>query len=143
MGTPDQRHAADDAMFSAVTRDIEVTVLPEFLPERSDEARGQFFWAYTIEIANNGANVVQLTHRHWIITDADGRREEIRGPGVVGEQPVLKPGEIFRYTSGCPLATRSGFMKGSYRMVEKDGAVFEAQIPLFALDVPHGARVLH
>lgn len=140
---PEKPTGSDDAIYSAVTRDIEITVLPEFVPERSDEARGEFFWAYTVEIANNGANAVQLTHRHWIITDAAGRREEVRGAGVVGEQPVLEPGEIFRYTSGCPLTTRSGFMVGSYRMVDGDGAAFDAQIPLFALDLPDSPRVLH
>ena len=132
-----------DAMYSAVTRHIEITVLPEFLPERSDEARGTFFWAYTVEIANTGTTPVQLTHRHWIITDAEGRREEVRGAGVVGEQPVLKPGDSFRYTSGCPLPTPSGFMAGSYRMVEEGGAAFEAEIPMFALDRPAARRVLH
>ncbi len=134
---------SDDAMYSAVTRHIEVTVLPEFQPERSDEERGTFFWSYTVEIANTGTTAVQLTHRHWIITDAAGRREEVRGAGVVGEQPVLKPGESFRYTSGCPLPTPSGFMAGTYRMVEQGGAAFEAEIPMFPLDRPQARRVLH
>ena len=134
---------SDDAMYSAVTRHIEVTVLPEFQPERSDEERGTFFWSYTVEIANTGTTAVQLTHRHWIITDAAGRHEEVRGAGVVGEQPVLKPGESFRYTSGCPLPTPSGFMAGTYRMVEQGGAAFEAEIPMFPLDRPQARRVLH
>ncbi len=141
MGQPSADLA--DAMYSAVTRHIEITVLPEFQPERSDEERGTFFWSYTVEIANTGATEVQLTHRHWIITDAEGRREEVRGAGVVGEQPVLKPGESFRYTSGCPLPTPSGFMAGSYRMVEQGGAAFEAEIPMFPLDRPQTRRVLH
>ncbi len=144
MGTSSTtRAAATDAMYSAVTRHIEITVLPEFVPERSDEARGQFFWSYTVEIANTGPTSIQLTHRHWIITDAEGRREEIRGEGVVGEQPVLQPGESFRYTSGCPLPTPSGFMAGSYRIVENGGDAFEAEIPMFPLDRPETRRVLH
>jgi ApaG protein len=134
---------AATALYSCVTRDIEITVSPEFVPERSDAAKGHWFWAYTIEIANQGTRVVQLTHRHWRITDANGRMEEVRGPGVVGEQPVLPPGGVFRYTSGCPLSTPSGFMVGSYRMVEENGEVFEAAIPMFSLDQPDVARVLN
>ena len=130
-------------MYSRVTRDIEITVLPEFVPERSDEERGQFFWAYTVEIANQGQSVVQVTHRHWKITDANGRLEEVKGKGIVGEQPVLKPGESFRYTSGCPLPTPSGFMVGSYRVVEESGTVFDAEIPMFSLDHPSSKRVLN
>ena len=130
-------------VYSCVTRDIEITVLPEFVPERSDEEHGQFFWAYTVEIANQGQTVVQVTHRHWKITDANGRLEEVRGKGVVGEQPVLKPGETFRYTSGCPLPTPSGFMVGTYRVVEDGGEVFDAAIPMFSLDQPSGRRILN
>lgn len=136
--------ASDPAhpLYTCVTRDIEVTVFPEFMPERSDEGRGQFFWTYTVEIANNGSTVVQLTHRHWKITDANGRLEEVQGKGVVGQQPVLKPGEVFRYTSGCPLTTPSGFMVGSYRVVVDGGEVFEAAVPMFSLDRP-AKRVLN
>ena len=130
-------------MYSCVTRDIEITVLPEFVPERSDEEHGQFFWAYTVEIANQGRVAVQVTHRHWKITDGNGRMEEVRGKGVVGEQPVLKPGETFRYTSGCPLPTPSGFMVGTYRVVEDGGEAFDAAIPMFSLDQPSGRRVLN
>ena len=132
-----------EPVYSCITRDIEITVLPEFMPERSDEARGQFFWAYTVEIANNGDGVVQITHRHWKITDANGHLEEVKGKGVVGEQPVLKPGDVFRYTSGCPLPTSSGFMCGSYRVVAEGGEVFDATIPMFSLDHPAGRRVLN
>ena len=89
-------------MYIAITNDIQVTALPDFLPERSDPAQNRYFWSYTIEIANLGRERVQLLSRHWIIIDANGRREEVRGPGVVGEQPVLEPGETFRYASGCP-----------------------------------------
>jgi ApaG protein len=130
-------------MYSCVTRDIQITVLPEFVPERSDADEATFFWAYTVEIANQGDMTVQLTARHWKITDANGKLEEAQGPGVVGEQPVLKPGETFRYTSGCPLTTPSGIMTGSYRMVTEKGDVFEAEIPVFSLDSPFARRVLN
>jgi ApaG protein len=130
-------------MYSRVTNDIQITVMPEFVPERSDADEATFFWAYTVEIANCGALTVQLTARHWKITDANGRLEEVRGPGVVGEQPVLKPGERFRYTSGCPLTTPSGIMMGSYRMVNEKGDIFDAEIPAFSLDSPYIARVLN
>src|SRR5665213_2224323 len=130
-------------MYSCVTQAIQITVLPEFVPERSDVDEATFFWAYTVEIANRSALTVQLTARHWKITDANGRLEEVRGPGVVGEQPVLKPGESFRYTSGCPLNTPSGIMSGSYRMVNEQGDVFDAEIPVFSLDSPFAPRVLN
>ena len=130
-------------MYRSVTHDIAVSVLPEYLPERSDVDRGHWFWAYTIEIANEGETAVQVTHRHWRITDANGHMEEVRGPGIVGEQPLLKPGETFRYTSGCPLGTSSGFMVGSYRILEEGGKVFEVDIPMFSLDPPAEKRVLN
>ena len=123
-------------MYTAVTRNIQVTVLPEFLRERSNPETGQFFWAYTIEISNHGDGDVQLTHRHWKITDDNGQLEEIRGPGVVGEQPTLAAGERFNYTSGCPLPTSSGIMVGSYQMEGPDGAMFNIDIPAFSLDSP-------
>ena len=132
-----------DIMYTCVTRDIEVKVLPEFVPERSDASLGHYFWAYTVEIANQGPHVVQVTDRHWRITDANGRVEEVRGSGIVGEQPVLQPGEMFRYTSGCPLTTPSGLMVGTYRVVETGGEVFEAEIPMFSLDSPFIKRVLN
>lgn len=130
-------------MYTRVTRDIEITVHPEFLPERSDVEEGHWFWAYTVEIANQGLTSIQVTHRHWKITDANGHMEEVRGPGIVGEQPVLKPGEVFRYTSGCPLPTPSGFMVGTYRCVAEGGDVFDAEIPMFSLDQPAAKRVLN
>jgi ApaG protein len=130
-------------MYSNITQNIHITVETEFVPDRSDVDQATFFWAYTVEIANQSPHTVQLTARHWKITDANGRLEEVKGPGVVGEQPVLKPGESFRYTSGCPLTTPSGFMTGSYQMVTDGGAVFEAVIPVFSLDSPYAARVLH
>ena len=130
-------------MYAAVTRNIKVTVEPAYSPERSDPDEPRFFWTYTVEIANLGDRTVQLTHRHWRITDAAGRLEEVRGPGVVGEQPTLRPGESFRYSSGCPLRTPSGVMVGSYRMVAEDGEVFDVAIPAFSLDSPQARRVLN
>ena len=100
-------------MYRAVTRNIEVQVTPRFVPDRSSPENNYFFWAYTIAITNNGTDTVQLKTRHWRITDASGRRQEVRGAGVVGEEPALKAGEAFEYTSGVPLQTPSGFMVGS------------------------------
>ena len=116
-------------MYRAVTRQIEVTVEPNFLPERSSAENRQFFWSYTVVITNSGKETVQLRTRHWIITDASGRKQEIRGEGVVGEQPVLAPGERFEYTSGVPLPTASGFMTGRYQMVTESGERFEIDVP--------------
>ena len=130
-------------MYRAVTRQIEVTVKPKFLPERSSIDKGQYFWSYTIVIINNGAETVQLRTRHWIITDATGRKQEIRGEGVIGEQPVLAPGERFEYTSGVPLATASGFMTGHYQMVSDSGERFDVDVPTFSLDSPDSKRVLN
>jgi ApaG protein len=130
-------------MYSAVTEHIKVTVRPEFAVDRSEPSDNRYFWTYAIEIANLGRKTVQLTHRHWRITDADGRLEEVKGAGVVGEQPTLKPGQAFRYASGCPLPTPSGIMVGQYRMVDEDGRVFSVQIPAFSLDSPYGKRVLN
>ena len=130
-------------MYKSMTQDIEITVEPQFLEERSDPSAGTYFWAYTIEIANRGERTVQLVSRHWRITDANGKLEEVRGAGVVGEQPILREGESFRYTSGCPLTTSSGFMAGSYRMVDEHGGSFDAEIPTFSLDSPHMRRVIN
>ena len=130
-------------MYRAVTRQIEVTVEPNFLPERSVVDRGQYFWSYTIIITNFGSETVQLKRRHWIITDANGRQQEIRGDGVIGEQPVLAPGERHKYTSGVPLTTASGFMTGRYQMVSESGEQFEIEVPTFSLDSPEGKRVLN
>jgi len=130
-------------MYMAVSHKIKVTVRPKFLAEQSEPEESRYFWSYTIEIANDGDRTVQLTHRHWKITDANGRREEVQGPGVVGEQPTLKPGDAFSYTSGCPLQTPSGIMVGTYRMVDESGAAFEVAIPAFSLDSPYAKRVLN
>ena len=112
--------------YRAVTRSIEVTVTPRFIAERSSPDNGYYFWSYTINITNCGAETVQLTTRHWRITDATGKQQEVDGPGVVGEKPVLKAGESFEYTSGVPLPTPSGFMRGTYGMVRTEsGVTFE------------------
>jgi ApaG protein len=130
-------------MYRAVTRHIEVTVQPNFMPERSSAENSRFFWSYTIVITNTGDETVQLRTRHWIITDGSGRRQEVRGEGVVGEQPVLAPGERFEYTSGVPLTTASGFMTGHYQMISETGERFEIEVPTFSLDCPDGRRVVN
>ena len=130
-------------MYRAVTRQIEVTVEPRFMPDRSSVERSQFFWAYSIAITNRGRETVQLRTRHWIITDATGRKQEVRGEGVVGEQPILAPGEHFEYTSGVPLGTASGFMTGRYQMESESGERFEIDVPTFSLDSPDSKRVLN
>ncbi|CAN5185106.1 Co2+/Mg2+ efflux protein ApaG [soil metagenome] len=130
-------------MYRAVTRQIEVVVEPCFLPERSSPEDGRFFWAYTVAIVNAGTETVQLKTRHWVITDGTGRSQEVSGEGVVGEQPVLEPGERFEYTSGVPLQTPSGFMSGNYQMVTEDGESFDIDIPAFSLDSPDHKRTLN
>lgn len=117
----------------AVTRGIRVHIDPRFDPPRSNPELGQWFFLYTVTIHNRSEKTVQLLTRHWIITDATGHVEEVRGPGVVGEQPVLAPGESFEYTSGCPLTTDVGKMEGSYQMVTGDGEAFDAVIAPFTL----------
>ena len=123
-------------MYSATTRAIEVTVRPQYLPGESDPAKFQFVWAYQVHIENKGDIAVQLRSRHWKITDALGRRQEVKGPGVVGQTPMLRPGEMFEYTSGTSLSTPSGFMGGSYQMVSELGENFDIEIPTFSLDTP-------
>lgn len=130
-------------MYSALTQDIRVTVRPEFSTERSEPSEDSYFWIYTIEIANQGRRKVRLTHRHWRITDALGHVETVDGPGVVGEQPTIAPGQAYRYSSGCPLKTPSGFMVGCYDMVDDEGHKFEVEIPAFSLDSPFLRRVVN
>jgi len=127
-------------MYEAVTRGIRVRVTPEFSEDRSDADEGQYFWIYTVEITNDSEVAVQLKTRHWLITDANGRRETVRGPGVVGKTPRLEPGENFTYTSGCPLTTPSGIMAGSYQMQLADGEMIDVKIPAFSLDSPYASR---
>ena len=130
-------------MYRAVTRNIEVTVTPRFLAERSSPDNGYFFWAYSIAITNTGSETVQLRTRHWRITDALGRLQEVKGAGVVGEEPVLKPGQSFEYTSGVPLPTPSGFMTGTYGMQTETGGGFEVEIPTFSLDCSYGEQTIN
>lgn len=120
----------------ATTRGVTVTVTVRYVPENSEPHQNHYFFAYTIRIANQGEETVQLLTRHWLITDAAGRVEEVRGPGVVGEQPVLEPGESFEYTSFCPLSTPFGSMQGSYQMVTASGAAFDAEVARFELTQP-------
>lgn len=133
----------DDTMYRAVTRNIEVVVTPRFVADRSSPENSYFFWAYTIAITNNGVETVQLKTRHWRITDANGRRQEVRGAGVVGEEPVLKSGEAFEYTSGVPLQTPSGFMVGTYGMVSASGEHFDIEVPAFSLDSVENRRTIN
>jgi ApaG protein len=130
-------------MYRATTRNVQITVTPEYSSDRSEPSEGEYFWAYTIEILNLGEEAVQLVSRHWKITDANGRTEEVKGAGVVGKQPVLKQGERFEYTSGVPLSTPSGLMSGTYQMVTEDGDDFDAEVPAFSLDSPSAKRVMH
>jgi ApaG protein len=130
-------------MYRAETRKIEIVVTPRFEPERSSPGNGYYFWSYTINIANLGRETVQLKTRHWKITDAQGRLQEVKGPGVVGEEPTLKAGERFEYTSGVPLPTPSGFMTGSYGMVSASGEQFDVEIPAFSLDSSHAERTIN
>jgi ApaG protein len=120
----------------AVTRGIRVQVKSAFVPERSDPDAGEWFYAYRVRIANESDATAQLLSRHWVIIDGRGRVEEVKGPGVVGEQPVLRPGQSFEYTSGCPLRTPHGSMHGSYQMVTGNGERFDAEIAPFALGEP-------
>lgn len=124
-------------MYSATTNTIRVTVEPMYLEEQSAPAENQYVWAYHVLIENMGGGTVRLLTRHWRITDSLGRIQEVRGAGVVGEQPVLSPGQSFEYTSGTPLPTPSGIMVGSYGMQADNGERFDVDIPAFSLDSPH------
>jgi len=130
-------------MYIAKTKKITVTVEPQYMAERSDPVESRFFWAYTVEIVNDSSAPVQILARHWIITDQLGRREDVKGIGVVGEQPVIPPGQSFSYTSGCPLTTPSGTMVGTYEAIGDDGEVFKVAIPAFSLDIPGEKRLLN
>ena len=124
-------------MYEKTTRNISVSVQPFYLEEQSAPEEDRFVWAYRVNIANRGPETVQLLRRHWRITDRLGRLQEVEGPGVVGEQPVLKPGESFEYTSGCPLPTPSGIMVGTYQMTTVGGEQFDIDVPAFSLDSPY------
>lgn len=131
-------------MYRAVTQDIEVVAEPIFLPDRSNPAEHHYVWAYRITIANHSSQPVKLLARHWRITDGNGQVETVDGPGVVGEQPELDPGDSYQYMSGCPLSTPSGIMVGQYEMRTQDGRLFQVDIPAFSLDLPDPtARVVN
>ena len=124
-------------MYTQKTQNISVTVTPIYLEDQSEPEEDHYVWAYQVRIENDGVETVQLRSRHWRITDANGLVQEVRGAGVVGEQPVLEPGEAFEYTSGTPLNAPSGIMVGSYEMQTDDGDMIEVDIPAFSLDSPH------
>ena len=124
-------------MYTQTTRGIMVTVKPFYLEDQSSPADNHYVWAYRVRIENRSEETVQLMNRHWIITDAIGRTQEVKGPGVVGEQPILRPGDGYEYTSGTPLPTPSGIMHGTYEMAGEKGETFEIVIPPFSLDSPH------
>jgi ApaG protein len=135
---PDPRQLAEHMQgYSETTRGITVTVRPVFLESRSAPLDHQYFWAYFVRIENHGSEPVQLMRRYWRITDSLGRVHEVRGDGVVGQQPMIEPGETFEYDSGTPLATPSGIMVGSYQVVTKAGHAFDIAVPAFSLDSPH------
>ena len=130
-------------MYQRTTRHIRITVEPRYLENQSRPDDMAFVWAYTIRLANTGPETVTLRTRYWHITDGHGRVQEVRGPGVVGEEPTLKPGQGFEYTSGVPLATPTGFMAGSYQMETAEGEKFIVDIPVFSLDSPHMPRAIN
>ena len=129
--------------YKAITKGIAVSVLPTYLEAQSSPESSQYFWAYRVTIENQGHETVQLLSRHWMITNARGDLTEVKGPGVVGEQPVLKPGESYEYTSGAPLNTTSGMMGGAYQMESESGEHFDIEIPTFSLDRPNQAVMLN
>jgi len=133
----------DGSPYIAETDGVLIKVRPSYLAGQSDPEAGRWVWAYQVEIVNLTGSPLQLMSRHWIITDASGHVEEVHGPGVIGQQPVILPGESYSYASGCPLPTPSGLMVGSYEMRDAQGQVFEASIPAFSLDVPGYRRTLN
>ncbi|MFN0025168.1 MAG: Co2+/Mg2+ efflux protein ApaG [Parvularculaceae bacterium] len=134
---------ASRTKYERTTNGIRVSVKPTFLDRQSDPSDGLFVWSYTVRIHNGSSEIVQLKTRHWLITNAKGLTEEVKGVGVVGEQPVIKPGEGFEYTSGAPLSTPHGMMVGRYGMQTEQGEPFEVEIPAFSLDSPHERRLVN
>ncbi|MGL6183751.1 MAG: Co2+/Mg2+ efflux protein ApaG [Aestuariivirga sp.] len=130
-------------MYERITRGIKVIVRPQYLEGQSKPDEDHFVWAYTITVENHGRETVTLKTRYWKITDATGKMQEVRGAGVVGETPTLKPGDSFTYTSGCPLKTPSGFMVGAYQMQNESGELFNIEIPAFSLDSPHDRHAIN
>jgi ApaG protein len=140
MGAPGFVRFEEFAMYSAVTRNITVNVEPFYLEDQSDPQESRYVWAYRVTIDNQSDESVTLLSRYWHITDGAGRTEEVRGPGVVGDQPELDPGDSYQYTSGCPLPTPSGIMVGRYTMRNDKGEMFDVDIPAFSLDLPGRPR---
>ena len=130
-------------MYTKTTKKISITVNPYYLEDQSEPDDQHYVWAYQVTINNLGEERVQLKNRYWKIIDSNGEKQEVRGEGVVGEQPILNPGEKFEYTSGTPLTTPSGFMEGHYEMETKSGSIFEASIPKFSLDSPFTSTKLN
>jgi len=137
------RTAAQSPTYVAETSGVTVRVRPGFMAEESSRTMGRFVWSYTVEIENRSAQEIQLISRRWVITDGLNRTETVRGQGVAGEQPSLKPGEAYRYASACPLETSSGLMSGAYQMLSAEGELFEVEIPTFSLDLPKAELALN
>ncbi|MEJ1157085.1 Co2+/Mg2+ efflux protein ApaG [Prosthecomicrobium sp. N25] len=129
--------------YEAVSHGIRVVVAPRYLEDRSDPGESRFFWAYTVEITNLSQETIQLRARYWRIVDGNGKQQEVRGPGVVGEEPVILPGDSYEYTSGCPLTTPSGFMVGHYQVETGRGERLTVEIPAFSLDLPGEGRIIN
>jgi len=134
---------AEPTLYRAITKGIAVSVVPTYLEAQSSPGSSQYFWAYRVIIENLGKETVQLRSRHWMITNARGEFTEVKGAGVVGDQPVLKPGESYEYTSGAPLDTTSGMMGGAYQMETEGGERFDIEIPTFSLDSPNQSARLN
>ncbi len=134
---------SNQPLYEQRTKDVIIRVEPEFLAEQSSAVDSRFIWAYTVEIDNQGEKDLTVTERFWQIADSRGQVQEVRGAGVVGEKPVVRPGEIFRYTSGAPLTAPSGMMRGTYKVQDTDGESYDVDIPTFLLDSPHEGLVLN
>lgn len=130
-------------MYERVTQGFKISVRPQYLSGQSKPEEGHFVWAYTVTIENHGRDTATLRTRYWKITDGNGKVQEVRGAGVVGEQPVLNPGDSYSYTSGCPLKTSSGIMVGAYQMEAADGSMFNVDIPVFSLDSPYEKHAIN
>ena len=141
--TTKRASTADTHLYEAITRGIRIRVEPRYMEDQSSPEESHFVWSYVVEISNDGRETVQLKSRMWRITDALGRTEEVRGPGVVGQTPVIAPGTSFHYSSGCPLKTPQGIMVGSYQMTDEAGKLFDVAIPAFSLDSPYTRRSMN
>ena len=130
-------------IYKAITGDVQVEVQTEYQPDRSSPEKGHHVWTYHVEICNLGQNDIQLRSRYWRIVDGHGRVQEVRGRGVVGEEPLIEAGECFSYSSGCPLDSESGFMSGHYEMETRDGSKFDVIVPTFSLDIPDRTIILN